>query len=151
MSVLNSNSGILEFCHRGSWLAGPQGGSADANPADSVERLIDDLTRVTTVEAAIHRLCVGHLARYGITSWGAGGCSLKFWCHGVDATLRWHVAVNPLDPQDPPYSLLSVELDDVKRRTIYASVVADLHGAGLLLLTHAVLSVIAQALDYDEL
>jgi hypothetical protein len=149
MSVLNMHSGILDICHYGRCVSSPQPESVKANRADPLEQLINDLAGVAEVEAAIHSLCVTHMARYGLTSWDGGESALNFWCNGIDATIRWDVTTNPLEPADPPICLLSVDLGDAKTRVIYGGVVADLRGAGPLLLSQAIISLLSQALRYE--
>jgi hypothetical protein len=148
MTAINSHSGILDISHHGRWIESLQTGSTDTNADDQLEQLIDDLTRVAEVEAAIHSLCVTHMARCGITSWDGGESAINFWCNGIDAKLRWDVTVNPLDRNDPPMCLLAVDLGDDKSRVVYGGVVADLRGAGPLLLSQAVVSMISEALRY---
>ena len=149
MSTVSNNSGILDVCHHRRWPRSSQIEPSDTSDNDQLSQLLEDLTRVAEVEAAIHSLCITHLARYGITSWGGGDCSINFWCNGVDDTLRWHVSINPIDRHDPPFCLLSVDLGDEQNHVAYGGVVADLRGAGPLLLSHAVVSMIAQALQYE--
>jgi hypothetical protein len=149
MPLLNTHSGILEVCHHGQWLADSQTESSAAKATEPLEQIIEELTRIAEVEAAIHSLCVTHMARCGLTSWDGGDCALNFWCNGFDATLRWNVSANTLDPSDPPVCLLSVTLGERGTRIIYGGVVADLHGAGPLLLSQAVLSLITETLRYE--
>jgi hypothetical protein len=149
MSVINNHSGILEYSHCDQWLTASHAGPTDARDQDELNQIIDDLTKIAEVEAAIHSLCITHLARYGITSWGSGDCAIKFWCNGVDATLHWHVSLNPIDRRDPPLCLISVDMGAENGHVIYGSVVADLCGIGPLLLSQAIISMIIKALKYQ--
>jgi hypothetical protein len=140
-----NNTGILDMGSR-HWLADSHAEPNRDSSDPDLDQLVSDLIRTMEMDAVLRRICLSFLSRFDITSWEADRSSIKFWCNGIDATFRSHVAINPFDRLDPPMCLLTIQLGDTGR-TLYGSVVADLRGAGPLLLSHAVRAIIVQALE----
>jgi hypothetical protein len=147
MNTETKNTGILEISCPAGWLAGSQ---FERDRANSVEQelpeLVHDLIRTAEINKLIRQTCLAFLARFNVTSWGEDNSAIKFWCNGFDATFRSHVSPNPLNRDDPPVCLLSVELGGAGR-TLYGSMISDIGGVGPLLLSQAIRALIVQAFE----
>lgn len=149
MILATNNTGILDESALQPWSQTPHAEPIPTNAEDELTELVNDLVRSTDIDAFIRSTCLNYLARFGVTSWKGDCSAINFWCGECDATFRCYVSTNPLNRNHPPLCLLAVEMPQ-SGHTIYGSVVADLTSAGPLLLSHAVRSILLQALGRDD-
>jgi hypothetical protein len=101
------------------------------------------------LEMHIRHRCLQFFAHLDITSWCTDDHAIQFCWSESDQSFRCAVEENPLNKNDPPLCLLSVEQST--HHTLYASLVADLSGAGPLLIQSAIRSLILQSIELSNM
>jgi len=149
MNIAANNSGILEVNPSGNWLANPHVESDRAKQySRSLSDALEDLIRCAEIDNVVRDICLNVLSRYGLTAWSECRTAIRFWSHGIDATLRWEVLTNPINRRDPPICVLSIKLgEDDDSPALYATTIADLSESGLEIVVQAVRSIIFQATE----